>query len=76
MLSVVVEDSRIQSLTSRQTLELQALQREMTMFTIDGEGQQYEHFWLIMVVAKQLSARMKRSVTIQQNGRIIKLLRY
>jgi hypothetical protein len=46
------------------------------MFTIDGEGQQYEHFWLILVVAKQLSADMKRSVTIHQNGKIIKLLRY
>jgi len=76
MLSLVVEDSRIQSLTSRETLELQALQRRMTMFTIDGEGMEYEHFWFILVVAKQLSAKMKRSVTIQQNGKIIKLLRY
>jgi len=46
------------------------------MFTIDGEGMEYEHFWFILVVAKQLSAKMKRSVTIQQNGKIIKLLRY
>ena len=57
-------------------MELQALQRRMTMFTIDGEGMEYEHFWFILVVAKQLSAKMKRSVTIQQNGKIIKLLRY
>jgi len=46
------------------------------MFTIDGEGMQYEHFWVILIAAKQLSARMKRSVTIQQNGKIIRLLRY
>jgi len=76
MLLLAVEDSRIHSLTSRETLELQALQRKMTMFTIDGEGMQYEHFWVILIAAKQLSARMKRSVTIQQNGKIIRLLRY
>jgi len=76
MLYLVVEELKEQSLTSRETLELQALQKEMTMFTIDGEGMQYEHFWFILVVAKQLSAKMKRSVTIQRNGEIIKLLRY
>lgn len=57
-------------------MELQALQRQMTMFTIDGEGTLYEHFWVILIVAKQLSVNMKRSVTIQQNGKIIRLLRY
>lgn len=46
------------------------------MFTIDGEGTLYEHFWVILIVAKQLSVNMKRSVTIQQNGKIIRLLRY
>jgi hypothetical protein len=76
MLSLVVEESKIQSLTSRETLELQALQRTMTMFTIDGEGQEYSDFWIAMIAARKQCLDLKRSVRIVRNGKVIKFLRY
>jgi hypothetical protein len=46
------------------------------MFTIDGEGDQYPDFWVILGVAKQLSVDLGRSVTIYKNGKPFKFLRY
>ncbi len=46
------------------------------MYTIDGEGQEYPYFWIILGIAKQLSVDLGRSVTIYKNGKVFKFLRY
>ena len=46
------------------------------MFTIDGEGHEYQDLWIAMVVARQTCLNLKRSVKIMRNGEVIKFLRY